>query len=155
MKRFHVHVAVTDLEQSVGFYSILFGVAPTVRKPDYAKWMLDDPRINFAVSQRTEKLGVNHLGIQVDSDEELRSMHDQLQRADSALLEEIDTRCCYATSDKYWITDPQGVAWETFHSLGAIPVYGDDNANAKVEPSCCVPQIEQNPAAVSCCAGGC
>src|SRR6476659_255300 len=101
MKRFHVHVAVADLEQSIGFYSTLFGVAPSVRKPDYAKWMLDDPRINFALSRRSGKFGVNHLGLQVDSAAELGAMRDQLQRADSAMLEEAGANCCYATSDKY------------------------------------------------------
>jgi len=151
MKRFHVHVAVADLEQSIGFYSTLFGVAPSVRKPDYAKWMLDDPRINFALSRRSGKFGVNHLGLQVDSAAELDAMRDQLQRADSAMLEEAGANCCYATSDKYWVTDPQGVAWETFHSLGAIPVYGEDSEKAGEARACCEPQ----PAAKSCCAGAC
>ena len=156
MKRFHVHVAVSDLEQSVGFYSTLFGVAPSVRKPDYAKWMLEDPHINFAVSQRTEKLGVNHMGLQVDSEDELKSMREQLQRADGAMLEEAGANCCYAQSDKYWVRDPQGVAWETFHSLGAIPVYGDGTDSAKADRSCCVPEAPPNAAAATfCCSGGC
>jgi catechol 2,3-dioxygenase-like lactoylglutathione lyase family enzyme len=155
MKRFHVHVAVADLDQSIGFYSTLFGVAPSVRKPDYAKWMLDDPRINFAVSQRTGNLGVNHLGLQVDSEDELKSMRDQLQRADGAMLEEAGANCCYAKSDKYWVTDPQGVAWETFHSLGAIPVYGDAVETAGEARACCTPEIAAQPAAKSCCAGAC
>ena len=154
MKRFHVHVAVADLDQSIGFYSTLFGAAPNVRKSDYAKWMLDDPRINFAVSKRTGKFGVNHLGLQVDSEDELISMRDQLQRADGAILEEVGAQCCYAKSDKYWVTDPQGVAWETFHSLGAIPVYGEDSKVASTEPACCVPEAEPK-AAASCCSGGC
>ncbi len=155
MKRFHVHVAVADLGQSIGFYSTLFGVEPSVRKADYAKWMLDDPRINFAVSQRTEKFGVNHLGFQVDSDDELKSMRNQLEKADSSMLEETGAHCCYAKSDKYWITDPQGVAWETFHSLGAIPVYGEDSEKAQ-ERSCCAPEPAVTTAsAASCCSGGC
>lgn len=155
MKRFHVHVAVADLDQSVGFYSTLFGIEPSVRKADYAKWMLDDPRINFAVSQRTEKLGVNHLGLQVDSDDELESMRDQLEQADSAMLDEAGAQCCYAKSDKYWITDPQGVAWETFHSLGAIPVYGEDSKKVG-DRGCCTPEPAVNAAsATSCCSGSC
>lgn len=156
MKRFHVHVAVADLDQSIRFYSTLFGTQPTVRKPDYAKWMLDDPRINFAVSKRTEKFGVNHLGLQVDSAAELTAMRGQIERVNSAMLAEIGAQCCYAKSDKYWITDPQGVAWETFHSLGAIPVYGEDSEPAKEHSSCCVPETPaKSPAATSCCSGSC
>ena len=154
MKRFHVHVAVADLEQTITFYSTLFGGAPSVRKPDYAKWMLDDPRINFAVSQRTGTLGVNHLGLQVDSGAELAALRAQLLRADNALVEESGAQCCYATSDKYWITDPQGVAWETFHSLGAIPVYADNSEKAAAAPACCTPEPAAKKAA-SCCAGAC
>ena len=148
MKRFHVHVAVSDITQSIGFYSALFGAQPSVQKPDYAKWMLDDPHINFAISKRTERFGVNHLGFQVDSDDELRGMRDQLAKADSAVLEESGANCCYATSDKYWVTDPQGVPWETFHSLGAIPVYGDGAIEA-------TDKVELNSAPSSCCSGGC
>ena len=155
MKRFHVHVAVADLDRSIGFYSTLFGAEPAVRKPDYAKWMLEDPRINFAISQRTGRFGLNHLGLQVDSAEELAAMRDQLERADSEILEEGGAQCCYAKSDKYWITDPQGVAWETFHSLGTIPVYGDDSERAQ-ENSCCVPETAaKSSAAASCCSGSC
>lgn len=156
MKRFHVHVAVTDLEQSIGFYSTLFGTQPTVRKSDYAKWMLEDPRINFAVSKRTEKFGVNHLGLQVDSAEEFVAMRGQLESADSAMLEEVGAQCCYAKSNKYWITDPQGVAWETFHSLGTIPVYGEDSEQAKEQPPCCVPETAaESAAAAPCCSRSC
>jgi hypothetical protein len=153
MKRFHVHVDVADLDQSIGFYSTLFGAEPTVRKSDYAKWMLEDPRINFAVSKRTEKFGVNHLGLQVESDDELKSMRDRLKKADSAILEEVGAQCCYAKSDKYWITDPQDVAWETFHSLSSIPVYGEEKAN---DSACCVPEPSANTAsATPCCSGSC
>jgi hypothetical protein len=153
MKRFHVHVGVVDLDQSIGFYSTLFGTEPTVRKSDYAKWMLQDPRINFAVSKRTEKFGVNHLGLQVDSDAELKAMRGQLEKADGAMLEEVGAQCCYAKSDKYWITDPEGLAWETFHSLDTIPVYGEEKSQ---EPSCCVPDPGAKTAsATSCCSGGC
>jgi lactoylglutathione lyase len=150
MKRFHVHVAVTDLEQSIGFYSTLFNSTPAVRKDDYAKWMLDDPRINFAISQRGGKVGVNHLGLQVDDAAELAGLRDQLERADRGLVEEAGTTCCYAKSDKYWIADPQGVAWETFHSLGSAPVYGEDRPEPSMQPSaaseCCKPAACGDPA---------
>jgi len=150
MKRFHIHVAVSDLEQSIGFYSTLFDAAPAVRKPDYAKWMLDDPRINFAISRRAENFGVNHLGMQVESKDELDAMRSQLQRADRGLVEEMGAQCCYAQSDKYWITDPQGVAWETFHSLGEIPIYGDDDGAKKNAAACCTPEAQPQPAAACC-----
>ena len=153
MKRFHVHASVAGIGQSVRFYSTLFCAEPSLVKPDYAKWMLDDPRINFAISSNRQPVGVNHLGFQVDTDEELRDMHVQLQAADARLLQEDAQPCCYATSDKYWVTDPTGVAWETFQSLGRIPVYGEDTAvfnhgksvvplpvqNDKVHAGCCVP----------------
>jgi catechol 2,3-dioxygenase-like lactoylglutathione lyase family enzyme len=121
MKRFHVHVSVGNLDEGIAFYSKLFGDEPTVRKADYAKWMVDDPRINFAISVRGGKPGINHLGFQLDSDEEFRAMHAQLAAADAGLVEELGAHCCYANSDKYWVTDPAGVAWETYHTLGSIP----------------------------------
>jgi catechol 2,3-dioxygenase-like lactoylglutathione lyase family enzyme len=126
MKRFHVHVSVADLVASIRFYSTLFAAQPAVQKTDYAKWLLDDPRINFAISTHRQPVGVNHLGFQVDTDEELRSMHTQLVAADARLVQENQQPCCYATSDKYWVTDPSGIAWETFHTLGSIPTYGED-----------------------------
>ena len=126
MKRFHLHVSVEDLAVSIRFYRALFGTEPAVIKPDYAKWMLEDPRVNFAISTHRQPLGVNHLGFQVDTDEELRGMRTQLQAADAHMVEESAQPCCYARSDKYWITDPTGIAWETFHTLGDIPVYGKD-----------------------------
>ena len=125
MKRFHVHVAVANLDDGIHFYSKLFGSEPTVQKPDYAKWMLEDPRVNFAISSRGNLAGVNHLGFQVDSTDELKGMEAQLTAADSALVKECATSCCYARSDKYWVKDPAGIAWETFHTLESIPVYGD------------------------------
>lgn len=125
MKRFHVHVAVPDLAASVRFYATLFGAEPSVLKDDYAKWMLEDPRVNFAISQRGAGSGVNHLGFQVDSGEELEALHDQLAAADRNLVSESNASCCYAKSDKYWVTDPSGIAWESFHSLGSIPLFGD------------------------------
>lgn len=139
MKRFHVHVSVTDLKQSIAFYSRLFGTNPSVSKPDYAKWMLDDPRVNFAISERDSQPGVNHLGIQVEEQSEFEAMQAQLLNADNALIAEIGTTCCYAQSDKYWITDPQGIAWETFRTLGSAPVYGHDAVELAATTSCCLP----------------
>jgi len=141
MKRFHVHVAVNDIDESVRFYSKVFGFEPTVLKADYAKWMVDDPRINFAISARGARPGVNHLGLQVDSDEELRSMRGQLAAADAGLVEETGVNCCYAKSDKYWVTDPQGIAWETWHSLGSIPMFGTDTESPEPAAAggCCAP----------------
>ena len=146
MKRFHVHLSVDDLARNVNFYSTLFGSEPTIRKDDYAKWMLDDPRVNFAISQRGDKAGVNHLGIQVESDEELEAMRAQLTLADQPVVEQVDAACCYAKSNKHWVQDPQGVAWEAFHSLSTIPVFGQDTQSAaKPLPlkaaACCVPRI--------------
>lgn len=134
MKRLHVHVAVTDLAENIRFYSALFGVEPTVTKPDYAKWMLDDPRVNFAVSSRRQSSGLDHLGIQVESDEELNTVHSRLDEAAIPGEEQTGTGCCYARSDKYWTTDPQGIAWESFRTLDSIPTF-DGAAGA----SCCVP----------------
>ena len=125
MKRLHVHVSVKDLLDSVRFYRTLFGAEPVVIQPDYAKWMLDDPRVNFAISMNRQPVGVNHLGLQVESDEELRGMRAQLEATDARMVEENEHSCCYAKSDKYWITDPTGIAWETFRSLSRIPVYGE------------------------------
>jgi catechol 2,3-dioxygenase-like lactoylglutathione lyase family enzyme len=139
MKRFHVHVAVENLEDSIRFYSSLFGNEPSVKKADYAKWMLEDPRVNFAISHRGHAKGVNHLGFQVESDAELKGMRAQLQAADAGLVEQTGSACCYAQSDKYWVTDPSGVAWETFHSLGTVPVFGDDTTTNENSAACCIP----------------
>ena len=127
MKRFHVHVAVKEIQESIRFYSAVFGTSPTVVKPDYAKWMLEDPRINFAISQRSTSFGVNHLGLQAETEEELEGLHVNLQQADGAIVAEKSIDCCYVKSDKYWITDPQGVAWESFRSLGSVPLYGAES----------------------------
>jgi len=136
MKRFHVHVAVQDLAASIRFYSSVFGSEPSVLKPDYAKWMLEDPRVNFAISRRGAAAGVNHLGIQVDSAEELTALRQQVAAADIQARDEAGANCCYAKSDKYWVEDPQGIAWETFHTLGSIPVFGEHSASAA--DACCV-----------------
>lgn len=148
MKRFHVHVAVDDLSKSIVFYSAMFGEDPTVVKPDYAKWMLEDPRVNFAISNRGQTSGVNHLGIQAEDDAELEAIHANLQRADTTVLPEKDAQCCYAKSDKYWVTDPQGIAWESFHSLGSIPLYGDDRSRPAEQASSCG---ESEATATACC----
>jgi len=139
MKRFHVHVAVPDLAESIRFYSTLFGTEPSVRKTDYAKWMLDDPRVNFAISQRGGEVGINHLGFQVDSGDELEALHANLEAADRAVVAERGANCCYAKSDKYWVTDPSGVAWESFHTLGSIPMFGSEDTQASEQPACCSP----------------
>ena len=140
MKRFHVHVAVDDLEANVRFYSSVFGAEPTVRKPDYAKWMLEDPRINFAVSQRGAKAGVDHLGFQVDTDEELAALRAQVAKAQIAAEDQPGATCCYAKSDKYWITDPQGVAWETYRTLEAAEIYGATTKPAEPAAACGSPR---------------
>lgn len=138
MKRFHVHIAVPDLAASIRFYSTLFGVEPAVRKDDYAKWMLDEPRVNFAISQRGGATGVNHLGFQVDSGEELEALHARLEAADRAVVAEPGANCCYARSDKYWVTDPAGIAWESFHTLGTIPMFGAAREE-RDQGACCTP----------------
>ena len=154
MKRFHVHVAVDDLDANVRFYSTVFGVSPTVLKDDYAKWMLDDPRVNFALSKRGLKPGLDHLGVQVDTEEELAALRGQVARAEIAALDQNNASCCYARSNKYWITDPQGIAWETFHTLGNIPVYGEDTQRAEGQnAACCTPKATQSSeiADAACC----
>jgi len=148
MKRFHVHVSVRDMNESIRFYSTLFGAEPTVRKSDYAKWMLEDPRVNFAISQRSLARGVEHVGIQVENHSELAEIYARLQRAERPVLEEGATTCCYAQSEKSWIADPQGVQWETFLTTGESTVYGHDREPAAQPPessschasSCCAPR---------------
>jgi len=141
MKRFHVHVAVDDLAASTRFYSALFGLGPTVLKDDYAKWQLDDPRVNFAISQRGNPAGVNHLGIQTDDDTELTALQAQLARAEVAGVAEVGTACCYARSNKYWVTDPTGLAWETFHTLGEIPTFNEPAPVQTEVTACCTPAV--------------
>jgi len=150
MKRFHLHVSVENLDESVRFYSTLFAEKPAVLKPDYAKWMLEDPRINFAISIHRQPIGVNHLGFQLDSDEELRGMHSQLHAADAQLIEESGQPCCYAKSDKYWVTDPTGIAWETFHTLCRIPVYGEDTPVFDQGSSAVSNQNQENSGIAAC-----
>lgn len=143
MKRFHVHVAVDDLVANIRFYSAVFGAPPTVAKPDYAKWMIEEPRLNFAISNRGAKTGLDHLGFQVDSEEELGELRQKVADAEIAALDQRQSECCYARSDKYWITDPQGIAWETYHTLGEVETYGTDmpkGPKAAAPGACCTPK---------------
>ena len=150
MKRFHVHAHVDDLQASIAFYSKMFAAEPARVETDYAKWMLEDPRINFAISTRGGKPGVDHLGIQTDTAEELVALKAQAEAADMTLLDVGQTSCCYARSDKYWVTDPQGIAWEQFHTLGDIPVYSEKPREAEdAAKACCAdPAPRGKPLAV-------
>ena len=151
MKRFHVHVHVDDLSRNILFYSAMFNQQPSRTEGDYAKWMLEDPPVNFAISTRGDKPGVGHLGIQAGSAEELAALKDNARHADMALLDEGETTCCYARSDKYWLTDPQGIAWEQFHTLDTIPVFSQPKP-AAAAASCCVPSAPTAGApAKACC----
>ncbi len=146
MKRMHVHVAVNDLQQSINFYSALFAAQPTVLKPDYAKWMLDDPRVNFAISARGRRAGLDHLGIQVEDKGELDEVYSRLHRAGGTVIEQGQTNCCYAKSEKSWIDDPTGISWETFLTTGESTDYGDGSGEREARiahgkaTSCCAPQ---------------
>jgi catechol 2,3-dioxygenase-like lactoylglutathione lyase family enzyme len=153
MKRLHVHVAVDDLNRSIGFYSTLFAAEPTVREPDYAKWMLDDPKVNFAISSRGREHGIDHLGIQVESDDELRELSGRLKAAGEQTIDQEATTCCYAQSNKAWVNDPTGLRWETFFTLGAATTYGEDELGAKMsaQTSCCPPPAAPPKSAGSCC----
>jgi catechol 2,3-dioxygenase-like lactoylglutathione lyase family enzyme len=143
MKRLHVHVAVHDIEQSIRFYSALFAAQPTVLKDDYAKWMLEDPRVNFAISSRSAKTGLDHLGIQAENGDELEEIGTRLAQADVSITAQKGASCCYAKSDKYWTIDPQGVAWESFHSLDSVPVYGQEvrPQPKEMQAACCAPAM--------------
>lgn len=162
MKRFHVHLHVDDLSRNVAFYSRLFAAAPSRVEADYAKWMLDDPRVNFAISTRGQQPGVDHLGFQVDDADELGDLRERASSADMALLDEGTTTCCYARSEKHWITDPQGIAWEHFHTLEDIPLFNETEPAAgaccAAEPlekssACCAPApTAATRVATGCCA---
>jgi predicted enzyme related to lactoylglutathione lyase len=156
MKRLHVHVSVEDISRSVGFYSSLFAAQPTVVKSDYAKWMLEDPRVNFAISTRGREPGLDHLGIQVENTDELHEVYARMRDAGGIIIEQGQTSCCYAKSEKSWIDDPAGIAWETFHTTGESTVYGDGTgenvariAHEKQAAACCAPQPATKTAA--CC----
>ena len=155
MKRLHVHVGVENLPDAIGFYSALFASSPAVVKPDYAKWMLDDPRVNFAISTRGKQPGIDHLGIQVESPDELQEVYARLRQAGGTVFEEGQTTCCYAQSEKSWIDDPAGISWETFHTSGASTHYGTSvregaqiaHAKARCAPLPVTPE-EKSP---TCC----
>ncbi|WP_024930494.1 ArsI/CadI family heavy metal resistance metalloenzyme [Methylophilus sp. OH31] len=142
MKRMHLHVSVDDINQSVGFYSKLFGASPTVSKPDYAKWMLDDPLVNFAISKRGAKAGLDHIGIQVEHESELDEIKARLEKAELSLVTEEGTTCCYAKSDKHWVQDPSGIAWETYRTLASAPTFSGQEASAP-GAACCIPAAQK------------
>lgn len=150
MKRLHVHMSVENLEDNIRFYSNLFASDPTVQHEDYAKWMLDDPRVNFAISNRGAKPGIDHLGMQTDNDEELVDLKQRLDVTQQPIKTQENTACCYATSDKHWVTDPQGIAWESFHSLSEIPTFNEpvDIESETNESACCAPVAKETS---SCC----
>ncbi len=140
MKRMHLHISVADLPASVAFYSTLFGSGPTVEKPDYAKWMLEDPRVNFAISARGQAPGLDHLGIQVDSEAELAESHARLAAAELQMVTQTGTVCCYAESNKHWVQDPSGIAWENYHTLASAPTFNDSTQLQTT--ACCTPQMQ-------------
>ena len=156
MKRMHVHVAVDDLPRAIGFYSALFAAAPAVTKADYAKWMLDDPRVNFAISAHGRAAGLDHLGIQAEDKDELNEIHARLHQAGGDVVAQGETSCCYAKSEKSWIDDPAGIAWETFLTTGESTDYGDGSgeriARLARDTACCAPQAATPSAGATCCA---
>lgn len=155
MKRFHIHIAVNDLSDSIRFYSSIFGVPPSLEREDYAKWKLDDPSVNFAISKRGHASGVNHLGIQVDSEDELTEVSQRINGLDIPTSEQENSACCYAQSNKYWTLDPQGIAWEAFHTLEEIPVFGKDTQTTVENESsaCCIPlnMTMESDSEAACC----
>ena len=158
MKRMHVHVAVENIPNAIGFYSALFAAKPAVVRADYAKWMLDDPRVNFAISTRGKQPGLDHLGIQVENQDELQEAYGRLRKAGGKIIEQGQTTCCYAKSEKSWIDDPAGISWETFFTTGESTDYGDGSGerDARIahEKSCCAPQAAAQPVpetASACC----
>jgi catechol 2,3-dioxygenase-like lactoylglutathione lyase family enzyme len=144
MKRFHIHIAVDDLDANIRFYSALFQAEPSVLEQDYAKWLLDDPRVNFAISSRGRLPGLDHLGIQVESNAELEAVQQGLATAALPVAEQKQAACCYAQADKYWSVDPQGIAWEAFHSLSAIPMFGEDQIIRVDNTTSCCKAAEEN-----------
>jgi len=146
MKRLHMHVSVPNIEQAIVFYSTLFDAPPAVVKEDYAKWMLEDPRVNLAISSRARATGIDHVGVQVDSPDELAELATRLKAAGSTTFDQAATTCCYARSDKSWVTDTAGVRWETFFTHGEATAYGEDEVIPD-DSACCAPQ----PAAKACC----
>jgi len=149
MKRLHIHISVKELEQNIAFYSQVFNAEPSVVKQDYAKWSLQDPAVNFAISTRGEKVGLDHLGIQTDTDAELSSLRAQLESAGIKGVAQENATCCYARSDKYWVQDPQGIPWESFHSLESVPVFSEQELKTSQDSACCAPGLP--PSASGCC----
>ena len=147
MKRFHIHVGVKDLDHSIQFYSTLFGRPPEKVKDDYAKWMLEDPKINFAISTRSGKEGVDHLGMQVDEFQELTEIAERLKKADLGVFDEGSTTCCYAESSKAWVKDPAGIAWEAYHTMADAETF-NGKATETSKSACCPPKISTK---TSCC----
>lgn len=145
MSRLHIHIAVDDMDKNIAFYAAMFGIEPTVRKPDYAKWDLANPSVNFAISTRAAKPGLDHIGLQAEDDYELQLIQQRLEQAGIQGMAQEATTCCYAKSDKYWTLDPQGIAWESFHTLEAAPVYGERSEAEQRTGSCCTPNLS------SCC----
>ena len=153
MKRLHIHISVPNIEKSIAFYNALFDAQPDVVKDDYAKWMLDEPAVNFAITTGRGKKGLNHLGFQLDSDEEVSAIHERLEKAAIRGMEEKDADCCYANSNKYWTMDPAGVPWEQFHTLSTIPTFGTGVENDVQAAACGCGVIDRMKSAVSnCCA---
>ena len=146
MKRMHIHVSVENLDQSINFYNILFGAQPSKIKADYANWVLDDPRINFAISTRSGKTGIDHLGIQVDQDSELDELRTRLNSTNISVFDEGETVCCYARSDKSWVKDPTGIAWEAYNTMEDVQLFSS-TASAK-DGACCTPKTKGQP---DCC----
>jgi hypothetical protein len=143
MKRMHLHVSVDNLEKSISFYNTLFGEIPTVVKPDYAKWMLSNPLVNFAISKRGAKAGLDHIGIQVETDAELSEIKQRMEAAEINMLTELGTTCCYAKSDKHWVQDPSGIAWETYRTLDSAPTFNDNPEHTASASACCAPTTEK------------
>jgi predicted enzyme related to lactoylglutathione lyase len=157
MKRLHVHVSVEDIPHSISFYSALFAAQPSVVKSDYAKWMLEDPRVNFAISTRGREPGLDHLGIQVENTDELHEVYARLREAGGNIIEQGETACCYAKSEKSWIDDPAGIAWETFHTTGESTFYGDGTGENRAriahdrQSACCASEQQSVEKATACC----
>jgi len=155
MKRMHIHIVVSEIAENIGFYSTIFGVKPTVERDDYAKWEVTEPAVNFAISSRGHTTGMNHLGIQVESEAELKEIADRLEQAKITSSPQEGVSCCYAHSNKHWVMDPQGIAWESFHTLGERPIFGEDviSDNNDESSTCCIPLInsDTDSADAACC----
>lgn len=154
MKRLHIHIAVNEIAESINFYSTIFNAPPAIEREDYAKWDLTDPAVNFAISKRGHVGGVNHLGIQVDSEDELAEIAQRLDKAEITSSKQQGASCCYAHSNKHWALDPQGIAWESFHTLANIPVFGEDTSSETESSACCIPlniSDTDDKAEAACC----